>query len=339
MVAESIEQGHAVGIDCDLSTVESEVDCHRGEVRFAIVISRPTISRRSFLAGAAAAALLAACGGDDGGGSDDTGAGGSGDTTEAPRVPTVLGAGFADGYASAMPALVAGIPQRAPFVAMTDIREVVRDGAPESIDVEVLHGGASIASLTVDRHGDGIPTPYYPVVFTPPEPGDYEVRASFASEPTPFKVADRSELSLLQVGEPMRPVITPTTADARGVDPICTRPDECPFHSVSLSDALAAGGPVALMISTPGFCQTAICGPVLELLIEAAPQLPSLTVVHAEVYVAPEKGDMTTTEVIPTYGLPYEPSLFVADATGTVTARLDFSWDRTELEAALATIA
>ena len=61
--------------------------------------------------------------------------------------------------------------------------------------------------------------------------------------------------------------------------------------------------------------------------------------VHAEVYVAPEKGDMTTTEVIPTYGLPYEPSLFVADATGTVTARLDFSWDRTELEAALATIA
>ncbi|HEX7096707.1 MAG TPA: hypothetical protein VF183_12555, partial [Acidimicrobiales bacterium] len=260
---------------------------------------------------------------------------GDGDTA---RVPTVLGAGFADGYSSTIPALVAGIPQRAPFVAMTDIREVVRDEAPASIDVEVRHGGSTVVAMTVERHGDGIPTPYYPVVFTPPEPGEYEVHASFAKQPTPFRVAARDELDLVQVGDPLRPVDTPTIADPRGVTPVCTRVDPCPFHEITLRDALAGATPVVLIISTPGFCQTAICGPVLDLLIDAAPQRPDLTIVHAEVYVAPDEGDMTTTEVISTYGLNYEPSLYVADATGTVTARLDFSWDRRELTAALGTV-
>ena len=63
---------------------------------------------------------------------------------------------------------------------------------------------------------------------------------------------------------------TPTFDDARGVDPICTRsPEPCPFHDRTLTDVVESGEPVALLISTPGFCQTAICGPVLELLMEA----------------------------------------------------------------------
>lgn len=291
------------------------------------------ISRRTFLASSAAVALLTACGGDDGSADPD-----GTSTTEERLVPTKFGAGFADGYA-ATTALVAGIPQRAPFVAMTDIGQVVRgDDAPASVDVEILQDGAPLATLTVDRHDAGIPTPYYPVVFTPPAPGDYAVKASFADTTTPFKVAAPSDLTLLQVGEPMRPVVTPTTADARGIDPICTRSVPCPFHDVTLTDALAAATPVVLIISTPGFCQTAICGPVLELLIQSADKRPDLTVVHAEVYQAPETGKLDTAEIITAYGLSYEPSLFVADATGIVTARLDFSWDAKDLDAALATV-
>jgi hypothetical protein len=277
--------------------------------------------------------VLAACGGDDGGGSSGTST-----TTEAPVVPTVFGAGFADGYA-AETALVAGIPQRAPFVALSDIGEVARgDEAPASVDVEILLGGAAVTTLTVARHDAGIPTPYYPVVFTPPAPGDYSIKASFAAEPTPFKVAAPTDLTLLQVGQPMRPVVTPTEADARGVTPICTRPEPCPFHAVTLTDALAAAKPVVLIVSTPGYCQTAICGPVLELLIEASAAHADTTFVHAEVYLNPESGKLDTTEIITAYGLAYEPSLFVADATGTLRSRLDFSWDRTELDAALAAV-
>jgi hypothetical protein len=76
--------------------------------------------------------------------------------------------------------------------------------------------------------------------------------------------------------------------------------------------------------------------------MDLAPKYPSIQVVHAEVYVEPNKktsGVPKTTETIGTYGLAYEPSLFVADAGGIVKARLDFTWDRDELEAALKSVA
>ena len=60
---------------------------------------------------------------------------------------------------------------------------------------------------------------------------------------------------------------------------------------------------------------------------------------HAEVYVSPTDNDLsTTTEIVGTYGLDYEPTLFVADVAGTVTARLDHTGDRLELDAPLATV-
>jgi hypothetical protein len=296
------------------------------------------ISRRTFLAGSAASALLAACGGDGGGTTTTTPT----STTEAPLVPDRLAAGFADGYSSDVAAVVAGIPQRAPFVVVNALGQPLRgEDAPASVDVEIVHDGATITGFTVARHAEGIITPYYPVVFTPPEPGDYEMRSDLSGSPTPFLVGTRDQLGIVQVGDKLRPVETPTTADARGVDPICTRPQgTCPFHTATLTEALAAGTPVLFVISTPGFCQTEICGPVLEMVVEAAPRLSGVSVVHAEVYTDPRSGSLEdTTEAISTYALAWEPSLYVADATGTVTARLDFLWDVAEFDAAVATVA
>jgi hypothetical protein len=120
----------------------------------------------------------------------------------------------------------------------------------------------------------------------------------------------------------------------------CTRADPCPYHSQTLASAIAAARPVAFMISTPGFCQTAICGPVLEFMVDDAPNLTRFAVVHAEVYVDPASGNVQdTTEAVSAYGLGWEPSFYVADATGTVTARLDFLWDEAEYRAAVATVA
>jgi hypothetical protein len=294
------------------------------------------ISRRALLAGAASTALLAACGSDNGGKASPP--------TDAPSDPStwIMGAGFAEGYA-APTALAAGVPQRAIFIVMEANRRPVRDGAPDAIDVEILRDGNSITKQRVLRHGEGIPTPYYPVVFTPDAPGDYQAKGGFSKQTLPFKVSDRSQLKLVQIGDPMRPLDTPTTANARGVNPICTRtPDPCPFHQKTLSEALQSGKPVAFIISTPGYCQTAICGPVLELLIEASKTHTNVEYVHAEVYVDPAKvgsGNPQTTDAISTYGLDFEPSLVIANSSGVVTSRLDFSWDRAELQAALGSIA
>lgn len=285
-------------------------------------------------------ALLAACGGDDGG---TTSTATSPRRSGAASGTQVLGAGFADGYASPS-VLVPGVPQRLPLVVFSaDTATPVRDGGPDTFEVSIVKNGAIVATSTVTKHFDGIPTPYYPLTFTPPEAGEYEARAAFSSVPVQFKVATRDTVKLVQIGDALRPVRTPTTADARGVTPICTRATPCPFHAISLTDALAAKRPTIFVISTPGFCQTAICGPVLELLVEQQASLSSrFQIVHAEVYVDPNKktsGPPKTTEAVEAYGLDYEPSLFVADAGGIVRARLDFTWDRKELATAIASVA
>ena len=82
---------------------------------------------------------------------------------------------------------------------------------------------------------------------------------------------DPADVAIPQVGAPLPPFDTPTVEDGRGVNPICTREPACPLHDVSTqSSALSAGQPVAYLIGTPAYCQTAVCGPVLDLLLDRA---------------------------------------------------------------------
>jgi hypothetical protein len=52
----------------------------------------------------------------------------------------------------------------------------------------------------------------------------------------------------------------------------------------------------------------------------------------------PTDADSLSPIVTDTLHLQYEPVLFVADATGTITARLDNIYDSAELDAALRTV-
>lgn len=284
-----------------------------------------------FLAGAGAFGLLLAAGC---GGKDDS-------ADETPTGARILGAAFANGLSSDA-VLVAGIEQRAPLVLFdVDSGRPLRDQPPDSIDVELWFKSARISESTLTVHDDEISTPYYPLTMTLPEAGDYEIRAAFSELPVGFRAVARDKVTLVQIGDPMRPVETPTTANALGVSPICTRtPAQCPLHETSFAKVLETKGPTALLISTPGFCQTAVCGPVLELLMSERANFPNIRMVHAEVYVDPQefaagKPNPRTTAAVNAYGLSFEPSLVVANADGIVTSRLDFTWDRAELRDAL----
>lgn len=258
-------------------------------------------------------------------------------------------AGFADGL-RVPPALVAGVPQRAPVALVSTDGIPLRDTAPDQLTVTLTGENGLEQQLVLPKHFDSIPVPYYPISFTFDEPGNYRVNAELDDPDADesllafeFRVVPRDEVALVQVGEPMRPVDTPTFDDSRGVEPLCTRAEPCPFHDLTLTEALAEGRPVAFLISTPGFCQTAICGPVLEMLIEAADELPELRCVHAEVYTDPTRlGELLPVELVAeavtVYGLEFEPSLVVAGADGLVTARLDYTWDRAELMGALRSV-
>ena len=77
-------------------------------------------------------------------------------------------------------------------------------------------------------------------------------------------------------------------------------------------------------------------------LIDAADGRDDLDVIHAEVYVDPSEfssgGFPDLTPIVQATNLPFEPALFVLDGDGTVQARLDTTFDRSELAEALSLV-
>ena len=295
------------------------------------------LNRRSFIVSAAAAGVLAACGGSEVTGPDpEPGGPGLEDTLW-------LQAGFADGL-RVPTTLMAGRPERAPFVIFGSDGLPAVNGVPDAVDMTVTAPDGTSEVIEVVRRDAMIPTPHYPLVFTPEAAGTYTIEAEIGGESqlVEFVVAEPGIVSLVAPGDPMRSLDTPTFDDARGYDPICTRFEPCPFHEVNLADAVGSGRPTALLIATPGFCQTVICGPVVELLMELDPA--DMNVIHGEVYTEPDRlgevSDFTSLigPIVTTFDMDFEPSFVVADADGIVTARLDYTFDRDEMEEALATV-
>lgn len=207
---------------------------------------------------------------------------------------------------------------------------------PDSIDIEVIFNGEVVSTETVDARGKDQFIPYYPLVFTPPAAGTYTARAGFSEFDVEFVVVERSDTLLWQVGEALPGFATPTVDDSRGVDPICTRVgQDCPFHQVTLEEALTNGRPTALLIATPAFCQTDVCGPSLEHLIAAGEGRDDINIIHHEVFAnfANDTNDGQFPELAPLlieWDLAFEPSLFVMDAGAVIVGATHFAFDSAE---------
>ena len=232
--------------------------------------------------------------------------------------------------------LVSTIPQRLPFAIATPEGPPAVDGPP-TLTVQLQRDQQPVGDpIVLQRHADGTPIAYYPLVTTFAETGVWSITTELDGQESSqsFMVQAPDTVLLRQVGQSMVPVDTPTVANARGVDPICTSVPPCPLHAETLAAALATREPVALLISTPQFCQTGVCGPVLETLMGLMTEFPAVRFVHAEVYNRPNNGGDPAadgvTEAVSAYGLSFEPSLFVAGADGTITNRLDNIFDRGE---------
>jgi hypothetical protein len=294
-------------------------------------MTAPGVSRRQLLVGGAALSLVTACSSDDGGGDDAS-----------PSSTTV--AGGANTLLVLLPqqgVLTTNGEQRVPVAVAADGVPVREDLPPRQFQIRTDAGDPVV--VDVDPHADGIPTPYYPVRFTPEAAGIHEITVvgEDGFNPITFDITDTTEIP--SIGDALPALDTPTTGNARGVTPICTRDPACELHDVTLREVLSTGSPVALLVATPEFCQVAICGPVLDLLVEALPDFPTVKGLHVEVYADPRSSaDPTAAGLAPTteaLHLPFEPTLYLADASGTIVNRLDSVFDRVELQDGLAQIA
>ncbi len=258
--------------------------------------------------------------------------------------------------------IAAGRPQRLPF-GLVDTEAVTSLPDDVEIAVTVRSGDAVIDTTTARSHvvthdhpeGNGdVPhehadlARYFAVRTTLPEPGIYDLDVDLGTSVASLAVQafDPEEIRVLLPGETMPAITTPTEADPGDLEVLCTRlPQPCPFHERSVDEVVGAGRPLALLVATPSLCQTAYCGPVVDTLIELAPDFPGVDMVHLEVYENPEEAgwDYTNPSIrlvpaVDELGLEFEPSLFLVGADGVIVDRIDNVFDVEELRAALAAL-
>ena len=169
-------------------------------------------------------------------------------------------------------------------------------------------------------------------------PGTWMVAVAPAGEEPleVFPVTVAADQPVPAVGDPAPRSETPT-GDEYPLAEISSDPDPDPrFYESSVAAAVSSGRRSVIVFATPAFCQTAVCGPTLDIVKSIADEHPSVNFVHVEVYTNLEDaGNLEIVPAVTEWGLPTEPWVFVVDAGGIVTARFEGVVTAEELAAAL----
>jgi hypothetical protein len=123
-----------------------------------------------------------------------------------------------------------------------------------------------------------------------------------------------------KVGEKAPKIHTPTPADVGGdLSKITTRIPPDTQNRVDYADALGKE-PILLLFATPQFCQSRVCGPVVDVAEQVKDQFDDKAAfIHMEIYKDndPSKG---VRPQVRAFHLPSEPWLFAIDRNGVVQA-------------------
>jgi hypothetical protein len=123
--------------------------------------------------------------------------------------------------------------------------------------------------------------------------------------------------SIPRVGERAPKIHTPTPADVGGdLSQITTRVPPDTQNKVDYADVLGKE-PIVLLFATPQFCQSRVCGPVVDVAEQAKEELgDEAAFIHMEIYKDNEPPN--TRPQVRAFHLPSEPWLFAIDRNGVV---------------------
>jgi hypothetical protein len=133
-----------------------------------------------------------------------------------------------------------------------------------------------------------------------------------------------------RVGQKAPVIHTPTAADAGGdLSEVTTRVPPDTQNRVDYADALGRE-PIILLFATPQFCQSRVCGPVVDVAEQVKEQYgDEAAFIHMEIYKDndPSKG---VRPQVRAFRLPSEPWLFAIDRQGVIRAEVEgaFGVDR-----------
>ena len=126
-----------------------------------------------------------------------------------------------------------------------------------------------------------------------------------------------------RVGQKAPLIHTPTVADAGGdASEVTTRIPPDTQNRVDYADALGKE-PIVLLFATPQFCQSRVCGPVVDVAEQVKDQYGDETAfIHMEIFNDndPNKG---VRPQVRAFHLPSEPWLFAIDRNGVIRAEVE----------------
>jgi hypothetical protein len=217
-------------------------------------------------------------------------------------------------------------PARGPFVAPADVlitegRYRSRQAAEETDPFAAVYE----AQVEFDKKG-----PWAVLAVT--KSGN-----TFVAAPSQVQVNTKAADPIPDVGEDPPDVATDTLASVKGNEALLdTRVPPSDMHKESFDQVLGKK-PVALLFATPQLCQSRVCGPVTDVAMQLKAKYgDQVEFIHQEVYVDNDT-NKGLRPPLQAFKLPTEPWLFVVDANGKVTARLEGSFGLNAFENALKT--
>lgn len=139
------------------------------------------------------------------------------------------------------------------------------------------------------------------------------------------------------VGSPAPKSKTPTDRDVSDLKQITSDAEPDPrLYRMSVEQAVTSGKPSLILFATPGYCQTAVCGPGVDVLSKLADSFgDKVNPVHVEVYQLPYDAGKQV-PAMGEWGLRTEPWLFLVDKDGKIVNRYEGGITFAELEPAVA---
>jgi hypothetical protein len=284
--------------------------------------------------------LLAGCGG-SGGDSTDAEPGGDQTLEEIWRSPgdrvTVVA-----GTATHEPGEV-----RVSFLVITREGEVVtlptaRVWVARALDqVPFLDGEAKLERIGIAGGAEADATHIYVSRLVLSEPGTYWLVAQPEGGPTAVHALGNvvvEDSPVPNVGDAAPPSDTPTLASTGGdyskLTTATTPADTLYRHSVA--ESLRAKVPFLVTFSTPEYCTSRTCGPVVEVVAEVASRYEEEGVrfIHVEVYEGNDPANGFN-RWMREWKLTTEPWTFLVGANGKIVERFEGTVSTLELEAAL----
>lgn len=133
------------------------------------------------------------------------------------------------------------------------------------------------------------------------------------------------------VGARPPPTANRTSATEPSLALLTSDPDPDPeLYRLTVDEAAASGRPTVVVFSTPAYCQSRICGPVLDEVKAVKAEVGAgVHFIHIEVYKS--FSPMEPADEMAAWGLKTEPWVYILDAAGRVAGRLEGSVTAAEL--------